>query len=176
MQYSRHNIAHNLPNAIKYDKKMAWQMMANEINELAIDEPIKLTGALNQVKVNVGTNPSASKLSTLTYQTLVKNKDFVPIFAKLVAIRHTNDFVNAGGGVYDKANASTLEILNDINTLIEDKTVSDAEKTKIIEKDLKAKYIAKGIKQNVSIGKVIFVGFVITGIIYGACRLLNSKD
>ena len=148
-------------------------MLSNEVNELAIDEPIKLATALNQVKIKANPTSGPRSLSKATIEALFKNKEFRPILVKLIAQRHTSVYVNAGGGTYDKSTAGSDTVLADLNVVLESPEIDKATALKIAEADVKAKMVSKGLKQNVSVGKVIFAGLIIGGIVWGVCKLVK---
>jgi hypothetical protein len=175
MQYSKHNFYHNFITSATADQKMAWEMLANEINELALDQPSKVIEMLNANGIKVSSNTGTTKLATSLLEGVYTNKTVVIDLTKLIKQRHNDPYINAGGGVYEKSDASADEIIKNINTILSGKDVLTKEETKkILLIDLKSKLSQRGVKVGISPIKFIVTVAAISGLCYLGYKLLST--
>lgn len=165
MQYKRHNFYQNFLNAGKSDIGAAWDMLTNEIAELAVDQPSKLIEALRTAKVQISDNASAKSLCVLAIDNLYKNTAFKTELVKQIAIRHKDPNVSGSRVAITGKQQNELAVI--VDNIIKDETgqVPAATAKKLVLTNLASKQQARGIKPTSPL-KVLAVLSLITGAIY----------
>ncbi len=103
MDYSRANFAHNFLNAVETDHSVAWDIFANEINEIIHTNPAAAAETLNSVGIRAGINPSKERLSYLIFENVYQKPELQKALTKLIYLRHKSDeFITSIGGKYDQ--------------------------------------------------------------------------
>ncbi len=173
MQYRKHNVYKNLIAASTMDVDMAWEILVNEINELALDQPTKLTAAITASGLKTNTRPTAKSLSVLVLNNIYTNKALRKNLVAAIAQRHKDPFVNADGGDVGDENA-LLKAVDD--TVADKETLKPADIKKMLLEDLTAKQKQKGLSTGITPIKFLFGAAVVTGIIYLGYKVLYKKS
>ncbi len=185
MQYRKHNFLHNFLTAAAVDQYEAWEIIANEINDLALDEfsNKKSIDYLTRSGVKVPLNVTFRELAILLFENMYVSQDQRQLLMSLIIDRHGDPYVDSKGGVYDQF---TLPIERDPTVALEKLlTRADAELTKeqaldLLKKDLVNKQQMRNIKvpimdrlRNAGPVKVAVIIVGTSLVIYGICKILK---
>lgn len=102
MQYQRHNFAHNFLNAVETDKRTAWDILVNELNEVILDFPKEVEQAIVKAGYRLPSKASAKDKLDLIHDHIYRDENLRKSLLRIVAKRHTDPHLNADGGDYDQ--------------------------------------------------------------------------
>lgn len=101
MQYQRHNFAGNFLNAVETDKPGAWDILINEINEIILEHPKEVHGAIVRAGLKLPPKATAKDKLDVIHDNIYSNEGLRNSLLRLVAHRHKDDMFSADGGEFD---------------------------------------------------------------------------
>lgn len=157
MQYLRHNFIHNITTSANTDMDAGWDVVINEINEIALSDKLK-----QQAVKLFNTHPTDSAFETseaILKALKTEPKKYIPSFSDLVFMRHTQPAVNANGGLYDVSTkqVADAELLANIEKIINSSDYTIDQLQKKLATDLFAKQKQRNIPIN-ALDKIKHIG------------------
>lgn len=175
MQYRRHNFNQNFLNATSTDTDVAWEILVNEVNELSIDQPSKIIAVLRKNNIKVADNTSAKTLSLTVFDKIYTNPALQKDILDLVAIRHTDPYVNADGLTTGPTTASA-DIIAATDSLIKDTTgLTKTQVKKLVTDDIKSKLDQKGIKAGINPLKILFFVGLVSAVAFTIYKIVKKQ-
>lgn len=186
--YQRHNFHFNFNNAIATnDKGMAMDILANELNELIIDNTAGIKKLLSDNGIELSGKDTHADLAVLMADALKTNVKLQQGLCSLIMQRHENPTVSADAGIFDQLYPNVFHNTDgSVNTTasIPEQLcagiggISQAEKLKqTILDSLEAKLKLRGISVPVSamqIGKIIAGVAIAAGIIFIIVKIFKT--
>ena len=102
MQYQRHNFTLNFLNSVETDKRAAWDILVNEVNEAIINFPKEVQSAIVKNGGRLPANPSRKDLLDSIYDNIYTNEAMRKSIMRIIGKRHADSHFSVNGGAYDK--------------------------------------------------------------------------